>query len=414
MGNGARAAARANIEIRAVADQEELRLVNDMMAKVHRPNYYLSYRWLEGSGAAYPGFRFEHTRVARWRGELAGALRITSDTVQLGEARLRMGGYGYVTTHPDHRHKGVASALMHATAAYLREHGYHVAMLFGIPDYYGRFGFATTLVEYAILLDTPEAGGPAPASCRLRDAKPGDIAALRKMHAANDAATACSLVRTAAHFTNKWERWKDLRVLTNRQGRLMGYYLVQEAEGCLDVIEAGVEESEPEACAALLHACAAAATAKYLPRIRFALPPAHPFAAYLLQFRSTHESKVQRDAGGMMAIVNLGETLESMIPEWEHCLRRSAFHDARAEITLVIDRAPWRVRARRGAIDVAPQSGANKLSLGQIEFLQLLTGYRYLDEVLARQRRILGAEARQFLAALFPKRSPYVWQMDRF
>jgi hypothetical protein len=46
--------------------------------------------------------------------------------------------------------------------------------------------------------------------------------------------------------------------------------------------------------------------------------------------------------------------------------------------------------------------------------MHLVTGYRFLDDVLAQRRRILSPEARLLLAALFPKRTPYVWLLDRF
>ena len=115
-----------------------------------------------------------------------------------------------------------------------------------------------------------------------------------------------------------------------------------------------------------------------------------------------------------MALVNLGETLESMIPEWESQLSRSALFQERTEVTLLVDKKPFRIRANRGAIDVTPQSGDNKVSFGDAEFTQLLSGYRYLDEVLATRRRILTPRGRAFLEVLFPKRTPFVWPVDHF
>ena len=140
----------------------------------------------------------------------------------------------------------------------------------------------------------------------------------------------------------------------------------------------------------------------------------HPLMQFLLRHRSIHEMRISRDQDGMMAFVNLGESLESMIPEWESQLAQSAARTLRTECTLIVNRKPWRIRANRGAIDISPVTGANKVGLSEAELMQLTVGYRYLDEILAQPRRIITAEGRALLAALFPKRDPYVWRSDRF
>ena len=55
----------------------------------------------------------------------------------------------------------------------------------------------------------------------------------------------------------------------------------------------------------------------------------------------------------MLAFVDLEETFEHMIPEWERCLKHSSALELRTEATLVIDGVPMRIRANRGAIDLA-------------------------------------------------------------
>ncbi|HNR32811.1 MAG TPA: hypothetical protein PKI11_18110, partial [Candidatus Hydrogenedentes bacterium] len=84
------------------------------------------------------------------------------------------------------------------------------------------------------------------------------------------------------------------------------------------------------------------------------------------------------------------------------------------EVTLLVERVPYRVRANRGAIDVAAASGTNKVSLGRADMVHILTGYRYIEDILATQHRVLTRRARALLALLFPKRPPFVWPMDRF
>ena len=401
-----------DLELRGVANAEELHLAHDLMAKVHVPRYHEGMHWLETSGSGYPGYLREHTRVAFLDGELAGALRLTTDTIRIGEARLKMGGFGWVTTAPRYRHKGIACEMMRDTMRYMQHQQYHVSMLFGIPNFYHRFGFTTSIALHYTSIDTLEALTATHPQYRLREGKPGDIPALQKIHNAHDAAVACSVVRSRAHITNRWEQFRPVTVLTDDKGKVMAYFLPRPANDALGIHEIGVVDRR--ACGALLHACARQAQEEFLRKITFHAPPCHPFIQYLLQYKSNHEMAVQRDEGGMLAFVNLEETLESMIPEWESALMLSAAKDYRTQVTLVLDRKFYCIRANKGAIDISANSGSNKVSLSIAELMHLMTGYRYLEEILSSQRRIIAPDARALLNALFPKRAVYVWGPDRF
>lgn len=401
----------AELEIRGPRNRDEVNFANELMAKTHGPNYWEALRKVQ-THAGYPNYRPEFTRLAYWEGELAGTLRVTSDTIRLGEARLHMGGLGWVSTAETHRHKGIARELLADTMNFLQARGYHVAMLFGIPNFYHRFGFATALGQYETGVSTEEAMAAPHAQYRMRTVKPGDIPAIQRLHNLNDAATACSLVRIAPHISLRWDRWKDARVLTDERGKVFGYLVPRRTGEGLLIDETGV--AERGACGALLHASACVAAEEIAQEIRFHAPPEHPLMQYLLQFRSCHETHITRDEGGMLAFVNTSEALESMAPEWESQLAASAVRSLRVEATLMVDRVPYRVRANKGAIDVSVAVGANKVGLSQAELMHLVTGYRFLDDVLAQRRRMLSPEARLLLAALFPKRTPYVWLLDRF
>jgi predicted acetyltransferase len=402
-----------DLVIRAVESDDEIRLANDLMAKGFNADYFSSLHWLETCGAGYPGFRREHTRVAMSGNDLAGALRLTTETIRLGEARLRTGGLAWVTTSPRHRQRGVCRALMFDTFNYMRQRNYHLAMLFGIPNFYHRFGFATTLADYSIIMDAEELLAAPLATRRVREAKPGDIPAIQRIHAANDADVACSLLRSSAHITNKWDhRCKGMRVLTNDQGKVLAYFLARKDGVQLTVNEIGV--SDMALCGDILTACARYAADEAVARIHFLVPPPHPFARFLLLYTSTHQMRIVRDCGGMMAFVDVAEALENLIPEWESLLAKSSLREDRIEVTLVVDKTYHRVRANRGAIDVSQFPGKNRLGLTPADLMHLVTGYRYIEDILAAKRHVITAEARALLAVLFPKRTPYVWPFDRF
>jgi predicted acetyltransferase len=413
---------KATIQTRAVAHAGELQAANELMGKVFAHSFDDTVQWMRHVGSAYPGFRIEHTRVAYVDGDLAGTLRITSDTIRIGEARLHMGGFGWIATAAHHRNKGVASALIDDGIRYMRERSYHVSMLFGIPNFYHRFGFTTTLAEYATRLDVrdlPRYQGP---SFRVRAIKPGDVRLLQKMHEQSDAGTACSIIRCGAHFNYHWKQWENARVVMTPEGRVVGYFLIDRRSGyanprralgnTLEVEEAGVLQRAN--CPMVVEAAARHARENLLSEVLFCAPPGDPLIEYLHQFRSRHTMELTRGEGGMLSVVNLPETLESMVPEWESQLARHGGREFDTELTLQIDSVPYLVRCHHGAVSIHRQSGKNKLALSGEEFVHLLTGYRHLPEIASTRRRIITAEGMRLAACLFPKRHPYVWRVDRF
>lgn len=397
--------------VRGAASEEDVRLATELMATVHGLEEPQIRHWLTACSGHYPGYALEHTRVALWKGRIIGALRLTTDTIRIGEARLKMGGIGWASTDEGYRHMGVCRSLVEDAQHYMRMHGYHVSMLFGILDMYHRFGYVTALADHAITVDVSEARA-FDVSCKVRAAKPGDIPAIQRMHEASDNDVACSLLRSAAHLQNKWVRWNAWYVLTDAQGKVVAYFYALPERSVLRVIEVGV--AERGLCADVLGACANLAMQEDVERLRFEIPPPHVLARCLLQFRSVHEMHVQRGSGGMMAFVNIGEALESMVPEWEDLLARSGAGELRTELTFLVGGTPYRIRALRGAVDMAAMPGKNKVTITEGDLMHLLTGYRYAEDIVDYGRGVVSPDARVLCAILFPKRWPFVWRFDRF
>lgn len=400
----------SNIVIKGVENAEELDTAKDLMAKVHFSDYYQGMDWLNISERGYPEYKREHNRVLYADGELAAALRLFTYTVRLGEARLKMGGFGCVTTAGPLRNKGYAARLMSDSMRYLRVHGYHVSALFGIADFYHRWVFASALPEYASVIDVREASMVAAPPFKHRAMKPGDIPSVQRIHTRNDNDTACSIIRLGGHISSRWDRWKNARILTDDKGKVVAYFMGEAHGEDYTVEETGILDYGW--CPAVLNACMTLAKTEFASRIRFTVPPSHPFVRYLLQYRSDHEMHVSRDSNGMIAVVNIEETLECMIPEWESRLVEAK--DLCAEATLVVERKPYRIRAHHGAVNVVAMNGTNKVSLSRVELAQLISGARHLDEMLAVKRRAVNASGTALLTTIFPRRTPYIWHIDRF
>ena len=98
-------------------------MVHDLFAGIHSADDYAKgLRWLENCGTRYPRYLTEHTRIAKCGPEIAGGLRLITDTVRLGDARLKLGGPGWVTTPERHRHTGICRRLMGSTLDAMTRH----------------------------------------------------------------------------------------------------------------------------------------------------------------------------------------------------------------------------------------------------------------------------------------------------
>ena len=64
--------------------------------------------------------------------------------MKYGASLLRMGGVG---TGEAYRHQGFARRIMEESSTWMNSQDFDVAMLFGIPNFYHKFGYATVLRE---------------------------------------------------------------------------------------------------------------------------------------------------------------------------------------------------------------------------------------------------------------------------
>ena len=246
-------------------------------------------RWRAEWGHGYPGFAPERTRMAYWRGSLAGALYIHSETMQIGEARLRTAALSWPTTGGRYREKGVGRSLLADAMRYVTEHRYHVALFFGEPHVHYPFGFAHCLPEYSIETSTYEClkrQNP----YRARLGFPGDLPELQRLHNHNDVQVPCSLLRFRGHFARRSHMDARHHVLLDSRGRIGAYGILQMDGVALHVVESAVRDEAW--CDSLLSHCGHVADEHSVEEIHVHAPPAHPIARHLKHVPSTHSTSV--------------------------------------------------------------------------------------------------------------------------
>lgn len=409
------------IVVHGVTTTRELATANDLMARAQLPSYSESMRWLRRTGPNWPGNKLEHTRAAFDGGEMIGALRILTLTLRIGKARLVAGGIGWVSTRASHRNRGVCRCLMDDALSYMARTGYHVSVLFGIPNLYHKFGYVTAIPNHSVIVELSDLPSSANAA-RVRHARWSDAASLRRAHDKDEGSVACSVVRSAQYFDTLfhcteptipfWPDWKSTMVVLDARSRAAGYLMPQQGGETLHIKELAV--TGPEHHNAMLNAAVSLARKSGARKLRFHVPAVHPFALYLREFNSVHETRHVRNSEGMMALVNAGEALHRMLPEWRERVRESRLATTRAALTLIVDSAPYTISADRGEVSIKKNEGMAGVSLTAQELCRLISGHTSGHELFAISPRRATDEQRRMLDVLFPARTPYVWPIDHF
>lgn len=93
-------------------------------------------------GRSYFQQRPHFRMVWRESGQLIGQMAVMMRAIRLNGALVDVAGLADVATHPDHRGKGIATALLQAAIAQVRGTQAEYFLLFGTAAIYGAHGFA--------------------------------------------------------------------------------------------------------------------------------------------------------------------------------------------------------------------------------------------------------------------------------
>ena len=151
--------------------------------------------------------------------EQVSGLGLREFQMRFGSAQLKMGGIEGVNTKEEHRNKGYSRRVMEATMTFMTENGYDVSMLFGIRDFYHKFGYATVIPEIWIDFGREEAQA-AVSTYQIRKVEMEDGPKILTLYAANNAQRTGTLVRGETH----WKRF-NVESRSNQYGSDFGVFV---------------------------------------------------------------------------------------------------------------------------------------------------------------------------------------------
>jgi len=349
-------------------------------------------------------------------GRSVSRLWVIDLVMRVGIASVHMGGIGGVETDDEHRNRGYARRVLEHSNRWMTENGYDCATLFGISDFYDKFGYAVCLADHRVTVRTRDAER-AERTLDVRPFAPDDLPALREIYAANNADLTGSIVRDE---TRDWfrkgswyERRADAFVFTDANGGIVAYAACDRADDEVVVCEVGAQSL---ACYAdIVRWAADRAVERRVGKITFVLPPDSPLSAYLTQFGAKQTLEYPRNGGGMGRLLRLDSFVEKTLPEWTRRAAASRAVQPGDSLRMETDIGSVTLRwtGKTMELDDTTPKECEVVRLSQSRLMQLAMGYYGADSALAFADVEAAGDLRLF-QTLFPRRLAHMWTTDHF
>ncbi len=409
------------MELTFAKTKTDLEEIADLMAKTFvRRSYFDFYQQRMRYQTEDPWFKPEHSRLIRENGKIVSHVSIIEKPVRFGPAVVKLAGIGDVCTHPNARGKGYAQILMEDALHYMKEHGYPLTMLYGIPNFYHKFGYIESVKDYKLLLDTNKAL-KVTGSYRVRPWREGDLPAMLKLYQDNFQDQILTVVRTTAYLRRLLTEPKRIILAVDDTDQPVGYahvwdditrqYVVNEAAA-----------ANLAAAQTLLHAILAQAPQPLAPALEIRMSPRWPFVRQLQHLGS--ETKIRAygegEGNGMLAIINLQQLLAKIKPLLNQRLQQSEFLNLSKPLTLATEQESVTLSFKQGEVIKVeasrPQSRVGLLVQANHRYLvRNLVGYWSIDELLTlTNARVSDDHCRCLLAVLLPETEPFMLPLDYF
>lgn len=368
--------------------------------------------------------------VIRENGEALARLHVIPFHQRVGRATLWMGGIAGVNTSPARREQGLARRLLTFAVAWMRDQGFDWTGLFGIPNFYTRFGYASALPEHELTIATVRAE-QARMRHQVRPMRPTDEEreALLSIYEAANKTTTGTIVRDPARWKGflKGPGWGTIPAVvvavdSNGPGEEIRGYAVYHKFGD-GVTVAEISALDYATYESLLAYFAQLGVERRVDRLVFLVPKSHPVARIARRFGCQYQVRYPADRDGMWQVLNLVPFMRKLAVEFQARLQAAGLLDGLgsqgdAPQGIVLDvgelgSVSLVIQGGNLTVEAGARPGLPGFALSQQALVQLLLGYRTIEEVIQTSKAADAAVTR-WLEALFPEVEGVMWWPDRF
>ena len=408
------------MEYTCAKTKKDLEEIADMMGRVFRRlSWFEFYKNRMDYQTKAPYYKPEHSRIAREDGRLMGHVSIVEKYIRIGESVVRMAGIGDVFTHPDARGKHVSSHLMNDSVEYMRREAFPLSMLYGIPNFYHKFGYIEAMGDPKIFLPVKNAA-PIMSDMVARACAARDVPDLNRLYNQAYSSKTGSIRRIPESWYNIADP-KTLFVFPDRKDKPAGYCIYKTIWGGGGYISEVVAPMEEVRIAALAFAVQKAREA-FQAEVEFHLAVNDPFVLFLKDFAPRHVVKynVEGEGGPMFRLINLPMFLKNIKATLQQRLECSSFAGKSGGIGIITDDAGnASIIFDKGRITIQARVAKNMpiVRTPQNLLVRSLVGYWDSTRLAARVQAAGGdfhAHAAPVIKALFPETNPYTLEADYF
>jgi predicted N-acetyltransferase YhbS len=401
---------KATLELRPPDPRTDREAIFDLIAKVFGKTSY--YEWIDHLQSGYfdaSHYDGEASTVGLIDGQIVTHWGVWDYRMRVGSETVRVAGVGAVATDGFHQGQGLMRRTIEAGLERMRQAGYDLSVLYGISDFYHKYGYAQAWPKVVYIVSADQLPDDKPAG-RLRRGPVVQDRELDVMYNRTFAGRTGSAVRpTYGRFDKLGSvvpetiRWLD------DDGRAVGYVRVGVWEGRLQCTEACGEVEQ------ILRVLGRQARRGRHPNVE--LPDLHwdhPLAMTLRRRGVKLTLDYQASGGAMVRVLNLDSTLENLAGELQRRLAGSPLADWSGTLDLhgTDDRAALRIG--RGRVRVGP-AGRSRHALRARDALgRLLIGSADPEEILRTEGVRCAGDGRRLARVLFPEQHPMLSMLDHF
>jgi len=372
----------------------------------------------------------------RHSGRIVSSMNLISQTWSYGGIRFGVGRPELVCTLPEYRQRGLVRAQFEVVHRWSAERGEAVQAITGIPYYYRQFGYEMAMdvdtgrFGYKMHVPNLENGQKEPYT--IRPAEEADLAFIADLYEESCRRSLVSCVRDEVDW--KYElsgknpanvNRLEWRMIETAGGKVVGYLAHPFFNGpkgadlvawAYEIVQ-GYSWAEITPTVIRYLATTGESYAKQAGKVfdsfGFWLGRQHPVYEVL----NERAPRLRRPYSWYVRVPDLPGFIRLILPVLEERLSESAYAGHTGELKLTFYRSGLRLDFERGRlVDVKawkpePHGHSGDVAFPNLTFLQLLFGYRSLDELAYAFPDCWWEQddAYGLVKALFPKQASHVW-----
>jgi len=407
------------MQITHAQNQSDLLEIADLKGKIFkRATYFEFYEERMRFQMMDPWFKPEHVLIIRKNGQIISQVTIFERPLRFGPAIVKLAGIGDVLTIPECRGKGYSGHLMNVAMEYMKNNRFDLTMLFGIPNYYHKFGYIEAMNFYQLELFNTNLKLDQ-SKYFVREFTPDDLPAMLQLYQAN--IRHCHLVvdRTVKYLQSKVIHPAHLIILTDSANRLVGYANVWDPiSNRFTVIEA-ISENQEVSWVLLSEILKRKPDTD--PSVTIKMSPHIPFVRHIRGLGSELRIRYFREGEGkgMLAIIDLCQLMQKLKPLLNARLAASRFYHFSGRLEIQSQQS-IELLFENGILQTCkPAPKPSTVRSGLVAdfryFTRNLIGYWSIQDLLNQSSASISDKlSLDLLEILFPETNPFLLPWDYF